>query len=253
MTILAAVGIAVAAAVAVGGLAILLRRTQFGSRRERWHDLGVTYAGAVLAALFLVCLALSVVISWGRIDAADRHVKAESNALTRMWLAAGSLERRDRLMVQQGISGYIVATTQEEWPRLAHGEVLPEAEQRMERLHSTLLAAATPTPATQAARTEMLTAFRDALSARQDRIDDATSTFPSGLLACLIVCGVAVIAHALLAGVPHSPVSLTPLLIQTALVAGAVFVVFAIRRPFGGAIEISPEHLQIALARMRIG
>jgi hypothetical protein len=102
---------------------------------------------------------------------------------------------------------------------------------------------------TQAIRQEAIKQLDAVSSARDLRIQDANTSLPAGLLVSLLITALAVLVHGLLVGAPHSLSSAITLILEAALIASAVFIVFVIRRPYHGAFDIGPDMIRMALAR----
>ena len=69
------------------------------------------------------------------------------------------------------------------------------------------------------------------------------------LMAAAAAAALAVLANGLLIGAPHSLSSGITLILEGALIASAVFIVFVIRSPYHGAFDIGPDLIRMALAR----
>ena len=239
--------IALGAAAAVGGVAILLRRVPIGQSRERWQEQVINPASAMLNALFLASFALSVVIAWQAYDHARADVAAEASALSGLYTAVTDLP--DGGQLHREITQYAGIVVSQEWSVLPSGGSSSAAGDVLRQLSDQILAIPTTEDAVQATRVEAIKQL-DAVSAARDlRLLDANTALPSGLLVSLVITAVAVLGHGLIVGTPHSLSSGITLMIEGALVAAAVFVVFVIRQPYHGAFDISSDTIRQAMAR----
>jgi hypothetical protein len=239
--------IALAAAAVVGASAWLLRRVNLGQRRERWQDQVVNAAGSLFNALFLASFALSVVISWQAYDRATADVAAEASALSGLYTDVTDLP--DGGQLHREVTDYARTVVDQEWPLLSAGGSSAAADAGLRAMAEQILAVPTTQDAAQAARQEAIKQLDAVSTARDLRLQDAVTSLPAGLLVCLLITAAAVLGHGLLVGSPHSLSSGITLLIEGALVAAAVFVIFVIRRPYHGAFEISPDVIRLALSR----
>ncbi|KAA2267123.1 DUF4239 domain-containing protein [Solihabitans fulvus] len=238
--------VALGVVVLVAAAALLLRTTRLGERRERWHDQATGPVGAMLNALFLVSLALSVITAWQAYDHATGHVRDEAAALAGLFASLGDLPGGEQL--QGEVRAYTQTVLDLEWPALATRDSERDPDQSLPRIASGVLAIRTTDGSVQAARTRVLKYLDVATEARRSRLHDATTSLPKGLLACLVLTALAALGHVLLMGLPHTAASMIPLLAEAAVIATGVFVVFATRSPYRGVLHIDPEPLRDALA-----
>ncbi|HYS39251.1 MAG TPA: hypothetical protein VEO01_26850 [Pseudonocardiaceae bacterium] len=239
--------IAIGAAAAVGGGAFALRAVRLGENRDKWQDQVANSAGAMVNALFLASFALSVVISWQAYDHARADVAAEAAALTGVYTDVGGLP--DAAQLRHEIADYATVVVDQEWPLLANGSSSGTAEQDLRQLAGQILAVPGGQDSALAVRQEAIKQLDAVSSARDLRLQDANRTLPAGLLVSLLITAVAVLANGLLIGAPHSLSSAITLILEGALIASAVFIVFVIRRPYHGAFDIGPDLIRTALAR----
>lgn len=235
--------VAAGAAVLVGGLAVLLGRLRLGERREKWHDQTTSPAGAMFNALFLASLALSVVIAWQSYDHAKADAAAEGSAVTALYgdlgvLPGGAALRRD-------VVSYGTVVVGREWPTLTESDA---ASGLLRDMSDRVLSLPTDSDAVQSVRQAVMRDLDEVATAREARLGDSGSRLPDGLLLCLVVTACVVLVHGTVVGSPHSTASLVPLATEAALIGAAVFVVFAIRQPFHGALTIGPDAMRQALA-----
>jgi hypothetical protein len=236
--------IAIGAAAVVGGAVFALRGVRLGENRDRWQDQVANSAGAMVNALFLASFALSVVISWQAYDHAKADVAAEAAALTAVYTDVGGLP--DAAQLRQEIADYATVVINQEWPLLATGGSSDAADKDIRQLAGQILVGQ---DSTQAIRQEAIKQLDAVSSARDLRIQDANTSLPAGLLVSLLITALAVLVHGLLVGAPHSLSSAITLILEAALIASAVFIVFVIRRPYHGAFDIGPDMIRVALAR----
>jgi Protein of unknown function (DUF4239) len=236
--------IAIGAAAVVGGAVFALRGVRLGENRDRWQDQVANSAGAMVNALFLASFALSVVISWQAYDHAKADVAAEAAALTAVYTDVGGLP--DAAQLRQEIADYATVVINQEWPLLAAGGSSDAADKDIRQLAGQILVGQ---DSTQAIRQEAIKQLDAVSSARDLRIQDANTSLPAGLLVSLLITALAVLVHGLLVGAPHSLSSAITLILEAALIASAVFIVFVIRRPYHGAFDIGPDMIRVALAR----
>lgn len=239
--------IALGAAALVAGLAWVLRRAHLGQRRERWQDQVTVAAGGMLNALFLASFALSVVIAWQAYDHAKATVAAEASGLSALYTDVTELPDSARL--HHEITDYAGIVVRQEWPLLPDGGQATAAGDRLRQLTDEILAVPTTQDAVQATRLEAIKQLDAVTAARDQRLRDATTALPVGLLVCLTITAAAVLAHGLIVGSPHNLSSGITLLVEAAMVAGAVYVIFVIRRPYHDAFDIGPDMIRLAMAR----
>lgn len=242
------VALAMGGSVVVVSAALLARRARLGERREKWQDQTTGPAGAMFNALFLASFALSVVISWQAYDHAKTDAADESTALVAMYDDAAGLP--NATVLRGEIRDYANAVLNIEWPRLSSGGAAAEVDSLLRDMSDQVLSVPTDQDSVQATRSETLKELDALGDARNQRLRDATAALPAGLLVCVVITAVVVLGHGLLAGLPHTAPSLVPLAVEAALITAAVFIIFLIRRPYHGALEIGPDEIRLAIAHV---
>ena len=236
----------VAAALAAAATAALLRRRRLGERREKWQDQTTAPAGAMFNALFLATFALCAVIGWQSYSEAKTHLDDERTALVRLYADVGPMP--DAAQLRGEVRDYTQRVIDVEWPLMSEGRADPVAARDLDRLSGQLLTVDVADSGLDEARGEAVDRLDDVLTARENRLADSNTSVPAGLLVCVLVTATVVVGHALVVGLPHTSSSLTPLLTEAALIAVAVLILFLIRRPYHGALEITPDQFRLALA-----
>jgi hypothetical protein len=240
------VGLSLAGAAVVLVVALALRRTRLGERRDKWHDQTTGPAGAMFNALFLAAFALSVVISWQSYQHAKTDAADESSALVALYDDVTGLPGGTQL--QGEIHDYADIVVRDEWPLLPLGGSSQAAGDQLRLLSAQILGVPTDKDSVQATRSETLKELDAVSNARDQRLRDTRTTLPSGLLTCLVLAAVVVLGHGILVGLPHTAPSLIPLVAEAAMVTGAVCIVFLVRRPYHGALAIGPDEIRLAIA-----
>jgi hypothetical protein len=238
--------LSLAGAAIVLATAFALRRTKLGERRDKWHDQTTGPAGAMFNALFLAALALSVVISWQSYQHAKTDAADESAALVALYDDVSGLPGGTAL--EGEIRAYTDTVVNNEWSLLPLGDSAQAAGDQLRLLSSQILGVPTDTDSVQATRSETIKELDAVSNARDQRLRDARTTLPTGLLTCLVFAAIVVLAHGILVGLPHTASSLIPLVAEGAMVTGAVCIVFLVRRPYHGALNIGPDEIRMAIA-----
>ncbi|HEX5404693.1 MAG TPA: hypothetical protein VFX16_20580 [Pseudonocardiaceae bacterium] len=245
-TFLVCVAVAIGGAVVVGGTALALKAARLGERREKWHDQTTGPAGAMFNALFLAAFALSVVLAWQAYNHATADTADESSALISLYDDVAGLPNGAQL--QGEIRDYADTVLNQEWPLLPAGGSTEAADQQLRMMSNQILGVPTDQDSVQATRSETIKELDAVSDARDQRLRDTHTRLPTGLLACLVIAAVVALGHGVLSGLPHTASSLIPLAIEGAMVAGAVCIVFVVRRPYHGALEITPDDIRLAIA-----
>lgn len=224
----------------------LLRRTKLAEGSEGGPGRAIGAAGTLFNALFLISFTLSVVLAWQAYDHAQNHVRDESAALTKLESAVSTLPDGDQLRAQ--VREHVRLLIDNEWPRLAGGHGDPDADRRLARISTAIMTIQPADAAVASARTQAMRFVETAADARDSRLHDATTGLPSILLGSVMLTAFVLLAHTVIVGLPHSVLSMPPLLTETALIAMALFVLILVQRPYHGALTIEPDQLRQALA-----
>jgi hypothetical protein len=246
VSILWCVGVAVGGGAVVFAATRALKETRLGERRQKWHDQTTGPAGAMFNALFLAAFALSLVISWQAYDHAKDDAANESTALVSLYDDVSGLPNGTEVRAE--IRRYADIVLDQEWPLLPAGGSTEAADAQLRLMSAQILGVPTDQDAVQATRAETIKELDAVSDARDQRLRDASTPLPAGLLACLVITATVAISHGMLTGLPHTASSLIPLVVEGALVAAAVCIIFLIRRPYHGALEIGPADIRLAMA-----
>ncbi len=246
LSILWCVGVAVGGGAVVFTAAVLLKEARLGERRHKWHDQTTAPAGAMFNALFLAAFALSLVISWQAYDHAKDDAADESAALVSLYDDVSGLPNGTEVRAE--IRQYAEIVLNQEWPLLPTGGSTQAADRQLRLMSEQILSVPTDKDAVQATRQETIKELDAVGDARDRRLRDASTPLPAGLLACLVITATVAIGHGVLTGLPHTASSLIPLVVEGALVAAAVCIIFLIRRPYHGALEVDPADIRLAVA-----
>ncbi|MGW7532446.1 bestrophin-like domain [Amycolatopsis sp. NPDC054798] len=225
----------------VGWLAVGLRRTRLGVRRQRWHDQTTGPCGALFNALFLAAFAMSAIIAWQNYDHARDHVVEESTSLLKLSTGVSMLPDGARLRGE--VVSYLKTVVDDEWPLLPHGKSSENAYTALTGLYTGILTTAPRDSAATTACSEAAKYWSAAFDARQARLRDSTTELPLGLLLCVVITALLVVGHSLIMGLPHSLSSLIPLLAKTATVTAAIVLLVLIRHPYQGPLTIDTARL----------
>jgi hypothetical protein len=197
-------------------------------------------------ALFLAAFALSVVISWQAYNNARDDTADEAASLISLYDDASGLPVGDS--VRSEVREYADVVLHREWPLLPADRSSPAADDLLRRMSLQILSVPTDEDAVQATRSEAIKELDAVSDARDQRLRDADNSLPVGLLACLVITALVALGHGMLTGLPHTASSLIPLVVEGAMVAAAVCIVFLIRRPYHGALIIEPADIRLAIA-----
>ena len=206
-----------------------------------------SHAGAMLSALFLLCLAIAVVIPWTTADSAKSNTYAESDAIVQTYRAAGDLPAPTAEQVQADLRTYVTFIVEDEWPAMASGDLRSRSAEMLAEIRAQV-AALTPVDPEAAVVKEAVLGDLDGLfSARRQRGADAATTPPVVILLLTLLSGLAVLLFPFAAGARPRGASLAPMMVMAVMLGVAIFLTFDIIHAFDGSLKVEPDAFRAAL------
>ncbi|WP_327092960.1 DUF4239 domain-containing protein [Nonomuraea sp. NBC_01738] len=243
-----AYALAIAAAVGVVALtAIMFRKLGKGTEDGDPGGPSSAHAGAMLSAMFLLAFAIAIIVPWTTADAARQNTHTEARAAIEAYWAAAGLPESDREQVRSGLHAYVKSVVDDEWPLMAQGETDPTGGERLDALRSQVASVESGSDKLDDAKGEVLDHVRDLDTARAQRVADAATTPPEGLLWLTVLSGVVVVLFPFLAGARPRGATIVPLMAMAAMLGFGIYLCWDIMRVFDGPLAVGPEAFQVAL------
>jgi hypothetical protein len=217
-------------------------------RKQEAEDVTLSFLGPSLAALYLLVLALALATEWQTIGSAQQAVSNEAVAVQQVYWAASGLPPAAAASLRGQVRGYLSTVLHHDWPEMEHGTLDNASLSQLTAMSTFTLRLNTSTSSAADAQ-DYATAELSALaSARAQRQNAAESRLPIGLLAAVIATSAIVSVFPFAGGIKRarSPVSVAVL--QAALIAIAVVVVFQLNNPFTGPLGTGPGPLATVAA-----
>lgn len=241
-TVLLAGGISAAVA---AGIAWFLRKREFEP-----EDITIGFLGPSLAAMYLLVLALSLATEWQAIGSAQQAVGNEALAVRQVyWVASGLPEPASSELVTQ-VRGYLSTVIHHDWPQMRHGTLDERSDQELSAMSTFLLGVNTTTSGASNAQQYGIAQLSVLASARAARENAAESRLPLGVIAGVIATSLIVCAFPFAGGIRSDKVSVSIAIVQAALVAVSVVVVFQLDNPFNGPLATTPAPLTAVAAQI---
>ncbi|TXK41256.1 DUF4239 domain-containing protein [Nonomuraea sp. C10] len=236
-----------AAVALVGAAAFTFRLAGKGSDDRGADGPSAGHAGAMLSALFLLVFAIAVIVPWTTADSARQNTQVESRAVVDAYWAAAGLPSVMVEPIRTGLREYATFVVEDEWPRMARGELDPMGGVRLDELRSRIIELTSDDDDEREARTTTLGHLSAIGAARAQRAADAAATPPAGLLSLTVLTGLAVIFFPFLAGARPRGITLLPLAAMAALLGFGTYLTWDIARAFDGPLAVGPEAFTAAL------
>jgi hypothetical protein len=234
LAVVAAVGVVLTAA-------LLFRKFERGSDDSNPDGATAGHAGAMLSALFLVAFAIAIVVPWTTADSARENTYAESQAVVEAYWSASALPAPAGGEVQAGLRDYVRILVGPEWRLMAKGRLSPEGWSRLDALRTKVMNLRVTGDEAKDARTAVLQNLQTMSAARSQRMMDAKTRPPLGLLYMTVLTGAVVCVFPFLAGARPRGMAIVPLGVMAALLAVGVYLTFDISHVFTGALRVRPD------------
>lgn len=233
--------------------AYLPRRLDRGVDDQAPDGPSASHAGAMLSALFLLCLAIAVVVPWTTADSAKSNTYSESDAIVRTYRAAGDLPAPTSDEVQEDLRSYVRFIVDEEWPAMASGDLRSRSAEMLVDIRSKVAALTPGDPDAVIVQETVLEEVQGLLSARRQRGADAATTTPAVILVLTLLSGLAVLVFPFAAGARPRGASLAPLMVMAVMLGVAIFLTFDIVHAFDGSLKVEPDAFRAALVEFDVG
>ncbi len=232
-TILVAGGLS---AVAAACIAWFLRK-----REREPEDVTIGFLGPSLAAMYLLVLALALATEWSTIGSAQQAVGNEAVAVRQLYWAASGLPEPAASNLEAQVSNYLTTVINHDWPQMQSGTLDDRSDQLLSSMSTFVLRLNETASGASNAQQYALAQLSTLASARAQRANAAESRLPLGVLAAVIVTSLIVCVFPFAGGIKSDKISVAIVVLQAALVAVAVVVVFQLDNPFTGPLATTPD------------
>jgi hypothetical protein len=213
-------------------------------KREREpEDVTIGFLGPSLAAMYLLVLALALATEWSTIGSAQQAVGNEAVAVRQLYWAASGLPEPAASNLEAQVSNYLTTVINHDWPQMQSGTLDDRSDQLLSSMSTFVLQLNETASGASNAQQYALAQLSTLASARAQRANDAESRLPLGVLAAVIVTSLIVCVFPFAGGIKSDKVSVAIVVLQAALVAVAVVVVFQLDNPFTGPLATTPDPL----------
>ena len=220
-------------------------------RKTEPEDVTIGFLGPSLAAMYLLVLAFALATEWQNIGSAQQAVGNEAVAIRQIYWSASGLPAPAADSLRAQVRGYTAVVLRHDWPEMERGTLDDRSDQLLTRLGTFALQVNPQTSAASNAQQYALGQLSVLVSARAQRASAADSRLPLGILAAVIATSLIVCLFPFVGGMRESPACVALALLQAALVAIGVVVVFQLNNPFTGPLATGPG--PIAVVATQIG
>jgi hypothetical protein len=202
---------------------------------------------AVLGVVYAVLLAFVVIVVWEDFTSARSASEVEAADLISLYRLSRAFPEPAATNIRTGVSRYVHTVIDDEWPKLAHGEVSPNAGAAMDDLWTIVSTFEPRTTREEAVYAEGLQRLDDVSDHRQLRVFESRNVLPPLMWVLLIGGGIITVAFTYFLAAPSIRAQLIMTGLYTALIAFALFLIVAIDQPFAGDLGVTPEAFGYAL------
>ena len=225
-------------------LGMALRR-RFPRIAQDEHNDAVKFGYGVIGFVYAFFIGFVVSAMWGQVNDADSLTRTEGAAGVQLARDASVFDAADGDRIRKSLLSYQRAAVTE-WPMVARGQSLPEADKAMATLYRTFQEMM---PRTDIQKTFLSTSLSNLDTISQSRTariiegdNDAGPTWP--LWAVIFLTSGLVMGCTIVYGVEKPAMHYPMVAIVGAMVAANLFLVLELSHPFVGDISTSPAPLQ---------
>jgi hypothetical protein len=225
-------------AAVAAGIAWFVRK-----RKSEPEDVTIGFLGPSLAAMYLLVLALALATEWTTIGSAQQAVGNEAVAVRQIYWAASGLPQPAQNELQSQVRDYLSTVINHDWPQMQRGTLDEVSDQQLSAMSTFVLRLNATTSAASNAQQYAIAQLSVLASARAGRENAAESRLPLGVIVAVMVTSLIVCLFPFAGGIRSEKMSVAIAVLQTALVAVTVVVVFQLNNPFAGPLATTPGPL----------
>jgi hypothetical protein len=204
--------------------------------------LGITYA-VILGFMFYTV--------WTTFTSADLNTDLEASALRNVFRLAEGLPAPQRAQLELQSRAYADAVVEDDWPRMARGEVPERSHLINQDMWKTLMSVKAASGTELMAEDHALTELSTLTQYRRTRLLESTSRLPTIFWCVLLVGGLLTIVSVAMFGSRNPRLHAFQVLSITLLITLAMLAVADLNCPFRGWVHISDYAFQRARLNMR--
>jgi Protein of unknown function (DUF4239) len=227
-------------AVMTAAVLLMVLANHFWPARERYarEDL-IGWQLNILGSTYAVILGFMFYNVWTTFAGCELNADLEANALRNVYRIAQGLPDAQRLQLQAETRAYAVAVIDDDWPRMANGD-LPEKSHWIDQdMWATLMATAAATPAQAVTMDHALTELSALSQLRRERLTQSITRLPAIFWSVLVVGGVLSIISVALFGSRYLWLHAFQVLSLTLLITLAMLAIADLSFPFRGWVHVS--------------
>ncbi|MGH3250895.1 MAG: DUF4239 domain-containing protein [Trebonia sp.] len=228
--------VGVLSGVAATGIAWFVRK-----RKSEPEDVTIGFLGPSLAAMYLLVLALALATEWSTIGSAQQAVGNEAVAVRQIYWAVGALPQPAANNLEAQVGDYLRTVIDHDWPQMQRGTLDDRSNELLSTMSSSVLRLNETASGAANAQQYAIGQLSVLATARAQRADAAGSRLPAGVLAAVIVTSLIVCLFPFAGGLRSDKISVAIAVLQAALVAVTVVVVFQLDNPFTGPLATTPD------------
>lgn len=229
-----------------GGTAIIQAfvRHRFPRLKQGEHNEVAQFLFPVIAVVYGFLIGFIVLALWGQVNSADQTTRTEGAAAVQMARARNVFGTAESARIRQSLMEYGRAAAAE-WPHAARGNTTPEAENALNRLHSTYENIKPRSDTQRAFLASSLASLRELDLARTGRLLEARSNVgpPLSLWMVIFLTTGLVLGFSVVFGSEQAQMHYGMVGAVSVLVAANLFLVTELSYPFLGEFSTSPEPL----------
>jgi Protein of unknown function (DUF4239) len=223
-----------------GSLLFMLATNHFWPTNERYarEDL-IGWQLNILGSTYAVILGFMFYTVWTNFTAAEVTTDLEASALRNVYRLASGLPEEQRTALEQQTRAYAAAVIQDDWPKMAHGDVPEKSHWLNQAMWATLMSVKSATPAQILAEDHALSELSTVTQLQRTRLLQSVTRLPTILWGMLLVGGFLSILSVDLFGSRYLWLHAFQVVSLTLLLTLAMLAIADLNYPFRGWVHIS--------------
>ena len=227
----------------VAMLGPVLVRRRLGLQKLSTNNEVAGFKFATVGVLYAVLLAFAVIIVWEKFSDAEADVANEAGAAATIYRLAGGIGADSGTRLSAGVTHYLKAAAELDWPDMEHGHANPVVTQALNDLYANLLSYNPMDRRGTAIFSEILHQLDLVTQARRARLVMAAGIVPGIVWVVLFGGAFLTIGFTFFFGTVNLRAQVLMTGALSLLIFSGLLIIIAIDHPFAGSVKVRPEPL----------
>jgi hypothetical protein len=214
---------------------------------RKTHNVPISIIYGALYVTFGVIIGFSAYLVLNKYTTSQTTVVNEAASLRALYYLAGQFPEAERDQIQDLTTSYARAVVDEEWPLMREGKPSPHAAALNHDITKSVDGLQPSTSPEQTVYSQALQRAHEVNQNRNIRLLYASKGLPPMLWIVLVVLAIIIVLFTYLLGMENARLHILAVAVLVAGLTFTMFTMFALDRPFGGDLRVTPDAFEVVL------